>query len=314
MQHKHEPRDEFVGELERHLSREVRLRNRSAEPHGWRAWPMKSAFAAVGLMLVSMSLGAAALAAAYQVQDNDRRDVLVSSYQRRADLARQRVKIAADQLQSVERRVSVGMANRDEVLEGQMRVAEADAQLKSIELQIEEIRATSREPMMELSSRASGRDFITERLRIEMLVPEAALDLERSRVREIERRAEVGTADPNDVAAARGRVFALEAAVQGYRRKLDIRQKFVKGEIDAVETELRVQESDAEQRRRTLAPQIDAARKAAENAARRFDVGVAPQIDVARARLYVQELETELAKAELDLALVRRQLDQRRAK
>ena len=313
MQHKHEPRDEFVAELERRSPREVRQRNRSLEVRGWRArarW--KSAR--------RRRAGAHLDERRRRRRDGGLPGAGTSAATLLAELLRSAPILAQQRPRSPKNNSARGgtESRRGHGERGQADSArkfnEAQAQVAAIRARPRGDPVTGREPLSELSSRASGRDFITERLRIEMLVPEAALDLERSRVREIERRASVGTADPNDVAAARSRVFALEAAVQGYRRKLDIRQKFVKGEIDAVETELRVQESDAEQRRRTLAPQIDAARKAAEDAAKRFDVGVAPQIDVARARLYVQELETELAKAELDLALVRRQLDQRRAK
>jgi outer membrane protein TolC len=43
-------------------------------------------------------------------------------------------------------------------------------------------------------------------------------------------------------------------------------------------------------------------------------VGTAQSVEVAKARLRVQELETDMAKAELDLALVRDQLTSRKAK
>jgi len=45
----------------------------------------------------------------------------------------------------------------------------------------------------------------------------------------------------------------------------------------------------------------------------RVQFGTAQRVDMAEATLRLQELETEMAKAELDLALARRELQQRRS-
>src|SRR5262245_40540996 len=104
MHDKHEPRNEFVERLEGQIGREVRRRNRSAEAPQWLEWSrMKTVLAAIILMLVSMAIGAAAAATAYQAQDNERRDLLISSFERRSELARQRLTSATEQLQALER-------------------------------------------------------------------------------------------------------------------------------------------------------------------------------------------------------------------
>src|SRR5262245_15823457 len=162
MLHKYEPRDEFVDRLEQHIGREVRERNRSADAGGWVIGPRwKTAIAAAALALVSMSIGAGAVAAAYQAQQNERRDLLVASYEKRADLARQRVAIAEAQLREVERRVAVGMGSLMDKAEGHKNVSDAQAQLATVQLDLEEIRVTGREPLNDLSSpRVAGRDFV----------------------------------------------------------------------------------------------------------------------------------------------------------
>jgi hypothetical protein len=314
MRDPHEPSDEFVERLEGQIGREVRQRNRAVTAPAW--IPRSRAMATVavaGLMLVSMGIGAAAVAVAYEAQGNERRDQLLAAVEQRADLARKRLALVTEEQQRTDRQVSVGAASPADALEGRIRVAEAGAHLKTIELQLEEIRLTGREPRVELSApRVSGRDFVGDRLRVEMSVPEMAIALERARLRDTETRFNVGMTDSIGVEVARVQVLEVEVALETFRRKNDIRQKFLSGGVDAVETELRVLEAEAEQRQKTLAPKVELARREVDRVAQRVAVGTSASIELAQARLHKLQLETDLSKAELDLALVRRQIDQHR--
>jgi outer membrane protein TolC len=311
----HEPSDEFVERLEWQIGREVRRRNREAHvPHWTPRSRMKAILAVLVLMVASMGLGAAAVAAAYEAQADQRRDQLTSSFEQRAELARQRHAIVSRELRDIEGRVSIGVASHLDVLDGRIKVAEAEAQVKSIELQLEEVRITAREPRIELNSPlVSGRDFVTPRLRIEMAVPEIAVELARARLRDAQSRFDVGMADNLAVEVSRVRVLEVEAALEAFRSKIEIRQKFLKGGMDAIETELRVLECEAEQRQKIAAPKADLARKEAERAQSKLSVGTAQPIEVATATLRRLELQTELSKADLDLALVRRRIEEHRA-
>ena len=315
MRDTHEPSSEFVERLEWQIGREVRRRNRAADAPRWTSrLRMKAAVAVLGLMLVSMGIGAAVVAAAYEAQGNERRDQLAASFELRVQLARQRLAVASEQLQATERRVSIGTENKLAVAEGRFKIAEAEAQLKSIELELEEVRITGRDPRGEMSSPLmSGRDFVSQRLRIEMSVPETAVALERARLREAEMRFQVGIADATDIEVSRVRSIEVELALEAFRRKLEIRQKFLTGGVDAVETELRVLESEAEQRKKTLAPKVELARKEMERVSARVQVGTAQRVELVATTLKQLQLQTELIKADLDLALTRRQIEQHRA-
>jgi hypothetical protein len=60
-------------------------------------------------------------------------------------------------------------------------------------------------------------------------------------------------------------------------------------------------------------PRVELARKQLERVNSELQLGTAQRVDSAEATLRLQELETEMAKAELDLALARRELQQRRS-
>jgi hypothetical protein len=310
MHDKHQPSSEFVGKLEWEINREVRRRNRSPQPQS-RA---KAALAVTGLMLVSMGLGGAAVAAAYQAQGKQNRDALISGLESRAGLARETLKLATEKQQNTERMVHLGLVANQENLEGRVKVAEDDAQLKSLESQIEEVRITGREPATGISSPPiSGRDFVGERLRIDMSVPQAALDLDQSRLRLLEKGAALGIVALPELDAARTRTAELETAVEGFQKKIEIRQTFLAHKINAAAAELRVLEIEAGQRQKALAPKVEMARKELQNTTARVRMGLASSVDQAEAALRLQQVETELAQADLDLARVRRQLDQHKA-
>ena len=100
----HQPRDQFVERLAGEIRAEMRRRNRSPQGSRWTHWlvqsPIRAAMAIVTLVLASMATGGFAVAAAYQAQTNEQRQVLKASYANRVALAQQRVALAAEEMTS----------------------------------------------------------------------------------------------------------------------------------------------------------------------------------------------------------------------
>jgi DNA-binding XRE family transcriptional regulator len=314
MYDKHEPSKEFIDRLEWEIGGEVRRRNRHARVPPWVPQSERTAVLALtGIVLVSMAFGAAGIAAAYQVQTGQWRGDLISGLEQRAEVARQRLKLSIDAQNNTERRLSLGHGNREDVLEVRAKAAEAEAQVQSLESQIEEVRVAGREPSNEISAPiVKGRDFVSERLQIEMAVPQAVLEFEGLRLRELERSVSLGAVSPLELEEAKSRVAEADAGVQAFRKKLEIRQQFLARKIDAATAELRILEAEAELNERALAPKIELARKESQSTAAKVRIGAASTMDQAEAAMRLEELEMERAKANLDLARVRQQLDQRR--
>ena len=123
-------------------------------------------------------------------------------------------------------------------------------------------------------------------------------------------RVDLGLAPLIDVAEAEARALELEQAVTAIRRKLDIRRQFVAGTITAPQADLRLIEAEAEQRVKSLEPRILVARQLSAATQRRFEVGLATQVELAEAKLRLSVLESDLAKAQLDLALIRKKISE----
>ena len=312
MTRRHEPREEFVAQLEAHLGAELRRRRQlghAASSPWWASWsPLKAGLAAAGVVVLSMVIGGAAVAAAYENETQEQRNLLVSSYQQRLSLAQQRLDLATQRMNDTKQRVSVGLAANYELLEMQFKVAEAETEVRSLQLQLEEVRATGREPATAVSAPlAGGRDFVAERWRLEMQTPMRALDLEQSWLRAVQQRVSVGIADPFDADIARAKIRELETVIKATQQRLDVRARFVKGDLAAPAAELRMLEVDAEQRRDALMTKIDFAHKDLARLETRMKAGQAQPVDIGEARLRLAEYEVALAKANLDLAMIRRQ-------
>ena len=312
--HPHEPAPEFVARLESQIGSEVRRRNREARAPRWASWSTMQVAAAVAvLIVVSMAVGGAAVAAAYEVQASGRREEIASNVRQRIDLAQKKLEIAMSELKSTETRFHVGMATNHQVLEAGLALAEAKAQVDSLKLQLAEVTQTGVEPRTELlAPLVSGRDFVAERLRIAMTAPEQALAHAKQVARDVQVRVEIGTLEAIDLEASRARILELEAALNTLRKKSQIRQQFVSGKMDKIETELRVLEAEAEQALATLEPKVALARQESARIAGRVHVGTAAEVELAQARLRSLEFETALSKAQLELMVVRRRIDEHR--
>jgi len=316
MQTTHQPRDQFVERLAGEIRAEVRRRNRAAQGPGWTRWlpqsPIKVAVAIAAIVVVSMAAGGFVVAAAYQAQTNEQRQILKANYANRVALAQQRLAIAAEALKEAQQRVSVGTGDQDAVLEARFKVIEAEAQLKLINLQLAEVEATGSEPLNAVTSPlVSGRDFVIERWQVEMSIPEAALEVEKTRLQSAQRRVAAGVASPMEVQASRTRMLEMEAAIGAMQKKVGIRQRLLKREMDAALADLRVLEVEAEQRRQTLEPRIDLARQMVKDLEAKFQTGSTDRVELMRSQLQLLEIELEIAKVNVDLANIQRQIAQK---
>jgi outer membrane protein TolC len=310
----HEPTPEFAGRLESQIANEVRRRNQQARSPRWAAWSPAQVLAAVAAMvIVSAGVGGAAVAVAYEAQNNQLRDQLVSTWEQRADLARQRLEMATRDFESAQRRFEVGIGGSDTILQKGVAVAEAQAEVDLIALDLEEIGASGREPRSELSApRVAGRDFVGERLRIQRSGPEKALEVARKLEKDVQARVEIGVADAVALEVSHSQMLDVETALETVQRKIAIREQFLGGLITAVEADLRGLEAEAEQRIKALSPKIELARREVARLEQRVEVGLSAPVDVAEANLHRLELETELSRAELDLALIRKRIQEHR--
>jgi outer membrane protein TolC len=310
MSNRHEPREAFVSQLEDRLRADLDRQRFAPPTPGWMPRSrLGLALATAAVVVVSMTIGGGVVAAAYEAQQNELRDMLVGTHEQRAAIAQQRLALMRQQLQEVEGRAAAGLERQAAVGDARLKVSEAEAELRVIELDLAEVRTTGREPMKTVSAPlVSGRDFVLERWQVEMSVPAAALEQAKLNLQAAKTRFDVGLADAVDVEAAGSRLIEVESAIQLIEEKIRIRQAFLKGLVSAAVADLRALEAETEQRRTALARRIDFARRQMDDLRIRTEIGTAAPLEIAEAEVRLQELQLALTKADYELALIRRQL------
>jgi hypothetical protein len=231
--------------------------------------------------------------------------MLVETFEQRREILRRQLALTSQQLRAEEERVAVGIGNPARVREARLKVAEAEAEVRLVEIDLVEIRAAGREPMTSVSAPlVEGRDLVTDRLRVARSVRAAALELERENVKAARTRVEVGLANDAEVEAANARVFEVESAIRLIEQKIEIRQAFLKGGLSAAAADLRVLAAETEQRRLVLQRRLELARRQMQGLRERLEIGRARPLELAEAELKLQELQLELTKTECDLTLI----------
>lgn len=309
----HEPREDFVNRLESALVAEARRRNQTGAP-GWTPrWlmlsPARVAAAIAAIVIVSMVAGGAVVAAAYRIEQNERRDQIAATYERKLEVAEAQLGLARKTLERQKRLFEVGLINNVALLDDEYKVVEAERDVTILKLQIEEIRLSGQQPLSTISAPlVNGRDFVRLRWETDLQAPEKALVIERIRHDDTQRRIEIGIANPSEIQNATARLSELAASINVIKRKIEIRRRFVNKEIDATQADLLGLEAEAIARFQTLTSQIETAKREYSLVRSRFEKGLVDELEVKRAELKVMNLQTDAGQVELEIAVIKRRL------
>ena len=302
----HEPSPEFVAHLEWQIRSAIRRETRLAAPvSGIRRLPVAAAIA------TALMVGAAGGVASGQIQDARERTRLIEQTRADEQLLRMRYELAKTEYESAKQRVEVGMGDRESLAETLLRFHELTIALRRLTIDMDEIRATSAQPRNDLDAPLVGqRDFVRERLMLEVELAQQSLAAAESALKEAQRRVSAGTAP--DTARLQAEVDALLAmdSMHRLRNKLELRQQLLSGRIqaDALAIEVRRVELTLAQQRAER--ELTLARQRLEVLRNQSSVGAATQLDVKRAEIAILEGELELKRIQTELAALKKGRDE----
>ncbi len=310
MPDKHEPDTGFVANLEWQLGSELRRQNRAGMAQGKSIRALKIA----GLMLGSVALGAAAMGASQQLGEGWRKELLEARLEVQLELARQRVQMQLETLGMTRGQVEQGLQSDRELLYFEFQIAQAETDAKIMELELEEIRQSGREPLGELSSPlVNGRDFVSERIEARMELARHHLALVRGEQQRIADMADAGTVSQNDVRAHGLVALEAEQQLQMLEQQLEVRQAYLDSEITAVQAELKLLELESESQVAILEEKLQYFQREFDRFQAARDAGTMHAVAVVQMRTQVAEVEGQLRLAESELDIVRRELERRAA-
>jgi len=309
MPNKHEPDPQFVENLEWQIGSELRRRNRAGVTQRQSFRVMKIA----ALMLGSVVLGAAAMGASQQLGESWRRELLEARLEVQLQLAQQRVATQLQALGLTREQVELGLQTDNDLIYFELKIAQAETDARIVELELEELRQSGREPLGELSSPlVNGRDFVSERIEARMELARHHLMVVQSEQQRMQERADIGVVSEGDVAGQRIVTVEAEQQITTLQEQLEVRQSYLDSEITAVEAELRLLELEA-QRQVVLA---DEQRQYFQQMLDQFQDAISagsmhPAAEI-QMRTQVAEMEAQLRLAQAELEIVQRELERRR--
>lgn len=249
----------------------------------------------LAVVIASLTVGATAGLASAQIREGAQRDSLLQSATADLSLAAMRLELARAQHADVSAKVKTGVL-------GAPSLAAADAELRRMEaaamrarLNVEEIRATALPPRDDLNAPLAGaRDFVGERIQLELAVAQQRLTAAEEALAEADRRVRVGAGSDVAVPEAQLGVARARAALGVLAEQRTLRKEFVERGTPADELARRLQRQQLRLDAMVAEKAVSVARERLALITRQRAVGVASELERLKAEVDLREREAEL--------------------
>lgn len=280
----HRPTADFRDYLEGEVIREFRRRKTFRR------------LRAAAVIIVSAGIGMTATLASAQVRESSAKDSLLAAAQADAMLATMRLNLARAQLAEEEKQVKVGARPAGNLpSEGMAR--EMEAAVATLALNIAEIQATSRPPRDELNAPlVNGRDFVKERIEIQLMLAQQRLMAAERKFDEASRRVRVGAATELESADYETSVVRRHAELAVLAERLNARKEYLQKKTPVAELSLRIERTEVQQAIVVAQKELGNAQARFELVQRRQRVGAATDLELLEAQVNVKTQEMELQK------------------
>ena len=298
MNKKYEPDRQFVERLEWQLTSEYRRLNRLKSAPSRIAFPrwVVAMSAAVGILLTSVAM----IKAAEVIRDGWRKKIEVARVETDVELKRVHLASIQEISSQVKEQVANGVIHQEEFQAMTKAVAKAELDLKRAMLNLDEVNASGDIPRDELyAPLVRGRDFVSERLKLD--AEEVDLDLHQmeGHMKRMKQLAEEGLVRDEERAAINAEVVSLQAALTKIKDKLDLRKKYIAGDMSAGQVEIAGRLTEAEKKRQGAQSRVDTVQAHMNRMKELESRGMINTIELKQ-----MEYELSAAKAELKLAVL----------
>jgi len=298
----YEPDRQFVERLEWQLASELRRKTRPRRTRARIAVPRAVAVAVIlaGIVLA----GVAGIKAAELIQDSWRKKIEVARAETEVRLQEAWWASQKDRTAEIEKRFSVGLVPEGDLLVAKTTQERTALDLERARLDLDEVRRSGAAPRDELyAPLVGGRDFVAERLRLDLREAELGLQVLAARAKQLEARRLAGLVPTEQSRSAERDVAARKTRLDGIEQRLDLRKRFLNGGISAVQVEIAGRLAAAKANLSTAQSKVEDMKERAARAGTLRDVGmISPaEADDLREALEAGEAEMKLAALEVDV-------------
>jgi len=293
---------EFRAHLDWQIESALRRETRFTQPAARRVSRLGGALA----LLAAIAVGAGAVAAADGMQEAKQRDALIDAVKSEEALARLRLQLAESNYQEARRKFEVGTATPEALQAAEAELQVTRGTIKRLQLDAEEIQATSQAVRNDLQAPLVGqRDFVSDRLQVDLLSTQAALVSAERAMANTKRRFDVGVATRVALLQAETELVQARARLMELQETLALRRRAVGGEVKKEDLAPALRRLELSSQQQSLERQLALAQARIEEIRRQSAVGLASELDLKRAEIELLERKVEMQRLQQELEKLR---------
>lgn len=267
---------------------------------------------ATSLMAGALLSGVAAIKAADYFKDSWRKKIEVARAATEVELKKARLASFREQAARTEELFSNGLIEAEERMMMAFAAESAQRDLDRALLSLDEVESSGRPPRDELyAPLVGGRDFVAERLRNEIGSVEAYLDMTAKRWERLDDLVAAGLVHEAERGAIQAEIDSRKAAIEALLERVELRKRFVAGEISARELEVRERKSVADKTLAEARARVGHMKKEMERMRGLEARGMVSPIETSQLRYALESAEAELKLAALEVEVLDKVLAQK---
>jgi len=298
----YEPDSQFLERLEWQLSSEYRRTNRLKSSSGKIA--ISRRMVAIAGIVGTLMTGVTMIKAAEYIKDSWRKKIEIARFETEVKLKKAHLESTREMESRAKMRVSNGLIREEEYRVMKLAVEKAGLNLKKSLLNLDEVKVSGAIPRNELYAPVvGGRDFVSERLKIER--KEVELDLEplMRRLGRFKQLVERDLVRRDQLDHIQAEIAARKVTIDKIQKRLDLRKRFVAGEIMAQGVEIKGRITVAERNMHLAKSRVDSLKEQLKRLKNLEIRGLISQTEIKPLQyaLNAAQAELELATLEMDV-------------
>jgi multidrug resistance efflux pump len=296
----HEPDSRFLERLEWQLSSEFRRAGRLKSSLGRIAVPRK--VATLSLMVGVLMTGVAVMKAADYIKDSRQKKVEMARVEAEVRINEAHLESVKEMESRAKLQFSNGLIRDEEYLAMKQAAARAELDLKRSRLNEAEVKMSGETPRNELSAPlVGGRDFVSERLKIEKEDVELDIELLGRRLERFRELVKKGLIQGVQSEQIQAEMAARKAAIAKTQERLDVRKRFLAGEITAREAAIKDRQADVENNLKLAQSKVDSLKEQLKRLEMLASKGIVSPSESNELRYALTAAEAELQLAGLEM-------------
>jgi hypothetical protein len=257
---------------------------------------------AAALLVGVLTTGVAVIKAAEYIKDSWRKGLEIARVGMEVQLKKAHLESTQEMAARAEKLAAVGAIREEESQVLKLGVVKAALDLDKSLLNLDEVKASGVAPRDELYAPVlGGRDFVCERLKIQIRGDEGDLELLGSRLDRSKRMVEVGIVPVGDLDLIQAEIAARMAMIDETRKRIDLRKRYVAGEVSVQEVEIGDRMAVAEKNLRQAQTKVDSLMKQMERSQAQEALGMISPTETSQLRYALDAAQAELKLAALEV-------------